>query len=174
MEFIDWVDIVVGITLCIAIVLMVIGIIALIKTMKPNSGNMVQYATENSEDADKQMVYLLDANYHVTYLEMDDEEITHAIDVEWEKWISGSEPDMTINGVHYNFKFVMVPEGEELYLIYSRYKDNHEVEEKRVVSGIEILELEKGHELDLSYTGEKKLAEMYCNILDGCQKYLFN
>ena len=129
------IDIVAGIIIFIAIAVIVLGIIAICKMLLPEQRCEENNSGDNSVYADKKDVYLLDANYHLTYLEMDDEEITHVVDDEWEQWINDAEPDMAINDVNYNYKFLLVPEEGEAYLMYSRYKTNSGTEVKRIVSG---------------------------------------
>lgn len=120
-----------------------------------------------------QDAYLIDKDYCVTELDLD--EMEDVLETGWKDRADGTNPDMIVNGIKYNYEFLFLEgldDDCELYLLYSRAGTTKDVLSANFVSEVEVMELEKGHPDDPSYDGERKLAEMYCNILESCEKYI--
>lgn len=120
-----------------------------------------------------QDAYRIDKDYCVTKLDLD--EMEDVLETGWKDRADGTNPDMIVNGIKYNYEFLLLEgldDDCELYLMYSRAGTTDDVFGANLVSEVEVMELEKGHTDDPSYDGERKLAEMYCNILESCEKYI--
>lgn len=119
-----------------------------------------------------QSAYLIHDNYEVEKLQLD--ELDDTLNTGWQKQIDLNTPNLIVNGVNYHYEFILLEglDGSfELYLLYSRDGRTDRFG-TYVVSGVEILELEKGHTDEADHEGEKELAKLYQEVLENCQKYI--
>lgn len=119
-----------------------------------------------------QSAYLIHDNYEVEKLQLD--EVDYTLNTGWQKQIDLNTPNLIVNGVNYHYEFILLEglDGSfELYLLYSRDGRTDRFG-TYVVSGVEILELEKGHMDEADHEGEKELAKLYQEVLANCQKYI--
>lgn len=113
--------------------------------------------------------YLINSDYSITEIEISDEKGNPSENIPF------GEPDLTINDKNYYYKFVLLEGLDDTYtltLVYSKYTSNDRLMESKALTGIEVLELEKGHEDDPDYEGERVLAQKYAEMVGYCQKYL--
>ena len=119
-----------------------------------------------------QVAYLIDSDYTVTKLKLD--EMEERLKSGWQEHLKKEEYDLTVNGVNYVYEFILLKgldDSYELYLMYSRDGRDNQFGAS-LVSGIEVVELEKAHRNEVNYAGERELAKKYQEVLEDCGKYI--
>lgn len=119
-----------------------------------------------------QKAYLIHLNYEVIELGID--EMENTLKTDWRSQVDMNTANFETNGVQYHYEFILLEgldESIELYLLYSRSGETNEVG-IRLVSGVEMVELEKAHSDDKKYAGERILADKYFELLQNCEKYM--
>ncbi len=113
--------------------------------------------------------YLINSDYSVTEMEISEGEGNPSGKIPF------GNPDLTVNNINYYYKFVLLEGFDNSYtltLVYSKNTINDVVLAADELTDIEVLELEKGHEGDPEYEGERILADKYNEMLKYCEKYL--
>lgn len=98
----------------------------------------------------------------------------NTLETDWRSQVDMNTANFETNGVQYHYEFILLEgldESIELYLLYSRSGETNEVG-IRLVSGVEMVELEKAHSDDKKYAGERILADKYFELLQNCEKYM--
>ena len=134
--------------------------------------DILEPAFEIIQKNNLQKAYLIHSNYEVTELEIDDMENT--LKTDWRRQVYMNTASLEANGVQYYYEFILMEgldESIELYLLYSRSGET-DVVGIGLVSGVEIVELEKAHSGDKKYVGERILADKYYELLQNCEKYI--
>lgn len=118
-----------------------------------------------------QTAYLIQPDYEVEKLEIIEEEAILLSKIN-EKSQLGM-PDFSIGDIDYQYTFLLLKglDGTyELYLIYT--KSEGEEFTFAGVSEAEVWGLANAHEGEVNYEGERRMAEQYLRILEGCRNYI--
>lgn len=129
--------------------------------------NNVGFEILESNNLDK--AYLINSDYSITKIDISDKDGTPSESIPF------GEPDLTVNDINYYYKFVLLEGLDDSYtltLVYSKNTMNDEVLKSNALTDIEVLELEKYHQDDPDYEGERILAKKYNEMKEYCKKYL--
>ena len=84
------------------------------------------------------------------------------------------DPDISINGIDYFYKFLVfqgLDNSYSLNLVYSKYNAADNELTLQAVTGIEVLEFERGYKDDPKYEGERIMAQKYKEMQSYCENY---